>query len=63
MLPALRVRPEFKAKEGKNQKGQLCLMSLLALWIAPGFCLCPEGLFILFCGGNQHSKAVGTGFY
>lgn len=59
MLPALRVGLDLslKQKEGTKGKGQLCLMSLLALWIAPVFRLC-----LLVCARKLclYSFVVGT---
>lgn len=58
-LPALRVGVDLSLKqnEGTKEKGQLCLMSLLGLWIAPGFHLCLLVCFQKLC---LYSLVVGT---
>lgn len=69
MLPALGVGIGLgiKQKEGRKEKGQLCLMSHLALWMAPGFglCLlvCAQKLCIYsFAMGTSIAKQLGEGF-
>lgn len=57
MLPALRVGLGLKQKGQRKEKGQLCLMSHLALWMAQSSGLC---LFVCAQKLRIYSLVMGT---